>query len=51
MIRLSARGSESGAPVESKTAHLIDFRGDRIAAVRVYLDRDEARGAAGLSRQ
>jgi ketosteroid isomerase-like protein len=42
-------GARSGAAVQARIAHLYTFRGERIASVRSFEDRDEARRAAGLT--
>jgi ketosteroid isomerase-like protein len=47
-MRLTARGKESGVPVEFPWAIVITVRGGRIAAARVIVDRDEALRAVGL---
>jgi ketosteroid isomerase-like protein len=47
--RLRGRGKASGAPVDTPTVNIFDFRGDRIWRSRVYLDRAEGLRAAGLS--
>jgi ketosteroid isomerase-like protein len=47
--RLKGRGKGSGAPVEQPYVSIMDFRGDRIWRIRVYLDRAEGLSAAGLS--
>jgi ketosteroid isomerase-like protein len=47
--RLKGRGKGSGAPVDTPTVNIFDFRGDRIWRSRVYLDRAEGLQAAGLS--
>jgi ketosteroid isomerase-like protein len=47
--RLKGRGKASGAPVDTPTVNIFDFRGDRIWRSRVYLDRAEGLRAAGLS--
>jgi ketosteroid isomerase-like protein len=47
--RLKGRGKGSGAPVDTPTVTILDFRGDRIWRSRVYLDHAEGLRAAGLS--
>jgi ketosteroid isomerase-like protein len=47
--RLKGRGKASGAPVDTPTVNIFDFRGDRIWRSRVYLDRAEGLRVAGLS--
>ena len=42
-------GSRSGAAVQARIAHLFTFRAGKVLTVRSYLDRDEARRAAGLT--
>jgi ketosteroid isomerase-like protein len=47
--RLKGRGKGSGAPVDTPSVNIFDFRGDRIWRSRVYLDRAEGLREAGLS--
>ncbi|HEY2437997.1 MAG TPA: nuclear transport factor 2 family protein [Solirubrobacteraceae bacterium] len=47
--RMQGRGKGSGVPVDAPIASILDFRGDRIWRLRMYLDRAEALRAAGLS--
>jgi ketosteroid isomerase-like protein len=49
LVRLLARGAGSGAPIELKSAHVLTLRAGRATSVRLYRDRSEALGAAGLS--
>ena len=49
MVTLHAHGRGSGAPTATRGAHLLTFREDRVVRLEVYLDRAEARAAAGLS--
>ena len=46
---MKGRGKGSGAPVDTPTLNILDFRGDRIWRSRVYLDRAEGLREAGLS--
>jgi ketosteroid isomerase-like protein len=48
IVRLHARGRESGASTETSAAHLWDFDGDRAARLEVFIDPDDAFAAAGL---
>jgi ketosteroid isomerase-like protein len=50
-VRVSATGHESGAQVESPTAHEFTIRDELIVRLKVYGDRDQALQAAGLSEQ
>src|SRR3954451_11156060 len=47
-VRIEGVGVKSGAPVEARIAHLHTIRGDKVARVQSFGDRDEARAAAGL---
>jgi ketosteroid isomerase-like protein len=49
LLRVSATGSGSGAPVDLAVAHVITLREGRLVRFEVYRDRDEAFAAAGLS--
>jgi ketosteroid isomerase-like protein len=49
LLTLHARGRESGAVAEVSAAHVVTFRGERVARLEVFVDREEARAAAGLS--
>jgi ketosteroid isomerase-like protein len=40
-------GALQGTPVTSDFAELVDFDGERVARVRLFRDRDQAREAAG----
>ena len=46
---MKGRGKGSGAPVNTPTLNILDFRGDRIWRSRVYFDRAKGLRAAGLS--
>jgi len=46
--RLSARGRNSGAAINSPWAGIFDFRGAKIFRIRTYLDHPEALKAVGL---
>lgn len=48
LVRLHARGKESGATTETPAAHLWDFDGDRAVRLQVFIDPDDAFAAAGL---
>jgi ketosteroid isomerase-like protein len=50
LVRLKARGRESGAPVDQPWAMLITLREGKLIASHTYLDRARAFGAAGLSQ-
>ena len=47
-MRLTARGRESGVPVEFPWALLITLSGGLITSARAFIDRDEALRAAGV---
>jgi len=47
-LRVSASGRTSGIDTGAPTANLYDFVDGKIRRVRIFLDRDEAREAAGL---
>lgn len=48
IARLTARGRESGAPVEAGVAHLWTLRNGKAVRMRVFLDRVDALKEAGL---
>ena len=48
LIRVIARGGASGLPAEQETAHVWAIRGDRLASIQIYRDRDDALKAVGL---
>ena len=47
--RMRARGSESGASVESSWGTLAEYRDGKVVRIRTFLDANEALQAAGLS--
>jgi ketosteroid isomerase-like protein len=47
-VRFRGRAHSSGIPLDLFVAHVWTFRGERIAAQDVYLDRSEALKAVGL---
>jgi ketosteroid isomerase-like protein len=47
-LRSSGSGRTSGIPTGAPTANLYDFVDGKIRRVRIFMDRDEAREAAGL---
>jgi ketosteroid isomerase-like protein len=51
-LRVTATGRASGIPaaVDTPSGNVYDFAGGKIARIRVFLDRDQALQAAGLSR-
>jgi ketosteroid isomerase-like protein len=51
LMRLTARGKESGVPVEFQWAMVFLLRGERIASVRSFIDQGEALKAVGLEEQ
>jgi ketosteroid isomerase-like protein len=50
LLRLTARGRESGAPVDWRWAMLITLRDGKAIASRTYVDRARALEAAGLAQ-
>jgi ketosteroid isomerase-like protein len=50
-VRFVGHGAASGIPLEMELAHLYTMRDGKAAKVAEYMDRDEAREAAGLSEQ
>jgi ketosteroid isomerase-like protein len=48
LVRICGWGKESGVAVEAKIAHLLTFRGDKVAQVDSYEDRDEALREGGV---
>ena len=49
LVRLKARGRESGAPVDQPWAMVVELRDGRIAASHTYLSREAALEAVGLA--
>jgi ketosteroid isomerase-like protein len=49
LVRLKARGRESGAPVDQAWAMVITLRDGKLASSRTFLDRDKALDFAGLA--
>jgi uncharacterized protein len=47
LVRLRATGRE-GIDVDLSVSHLYDLRGDKVARVQAFVDRDAALAAAGL---
>src|SRR5271157_819964 len=47
-VRVVARGSASGVPIELPDAHVVSLHGARLTSTCVYRDRSEALEAAGL---
>src|SRR4051812_46761437 len=48
-LRTSASGRTSGIPTDVPTTNRYDFLDGKVKRVRIFLDRDEALEAAGLS--
>jgi ketosteroid isomerase-like protein len=48
LMRLTARGRESGVPVDFRWAMVIEVHGGRISTARVFIDHAEALNAVGL---
>jgi ketosteroid isomerase-like protein len=47
-VRVVAKGSASGVPIELPDAHVVTIRNRRLTSSCVYRDREEALKAAGL---
>jgi ketosteroid isomerase-like protein len=48
LLRLTARGKESGVPVRSPWAMVVTLRGSRMTTSRVFLDQGQALKTVGL---
>ncbi len=48
-VRVVAKGSASGVPIELPDAHVVTIRDGCITSSRVYRDRSEALEAVGLA--
>ena len=48
-VHASATGRESGVPVELRVAHQFTIRDGLVVQFKVYANRDQALGAAGLA--
>jgi ketosteroid isomerase-like protein len=48
-VRISSTGRASGIVTRAESANIYDFLEGKICRVRIFLDRDEALKAAGLS--
>ena len=48
LVRLKARGRDSGAPVDQAWAMVITLRDGKLASSRTFLDRDQALRFAGV---
>jgi hypothetical protein len=46
-LRAHASGRISGVPLDSETANVYEFEGDRIKRVRIFADRQEALDVVG----
>jgi len=49
LVRLKARGRESGAPVDQAWAMVMTVRDGKLVSSRTFLDRDQALRFAGLA--
>jgi ketosteroid isomerase-like protein len=47
-VRVEGVGKESGAPVETRIAHVHSFKDGLVCRVQSFADRDEALRAAGI---
>lgn len=50
-LHISGSGQTSGITIENDVANVLTFRDRKIAVLQIYLDRNEALNAAGLSEQ
>jgi ketosteroid isomerase-like protein len=48
-VRVSATGQGSGAPVDIRVAHELTIRDQQLVRFKVYVDRDDALKAVGLT--
>jgi ketosteroid isomerase-like protein len=48
-VRFRGRGHGSGAPLDQRVFHVIEFRDGKAARIRGYLSQDQALAAAGLA--
>jgi ketosteroid isomerase-like protein len=49
LLHLTARGRESGVPVDNRWALLVELEQGRIVSGRAFIDRERALAAAGLA--
>jgi len=49
-LRVTATGRTSGVPTEAVTGNIYDFAQGKLERIRIFLDRDHALEAAGLSK-
>jgi ketosteroid isomerase-like protein len=47
-VRLQGRARGSSVPIDAPFAHVVTFRGDKVAAWHAYAHRDDALAAVGL---
>ena len=50
LVHVSVVGTESGIPVEMEVAHEFTIRDGLVVYFKVYVDRDEALAASGISQ-
>jgi ketosteroid isomerase-like protein len=49
LMLVTATGRASGIPQEARTGNVYDLAGGKIERIRIFVDREEALGAAGLT--
>lgn len=49
LVTLHTRGKGSGVEVDIQVAHLLSVRDGKVVRGKVFMDRDEARQAAGIT--
>jgi ketosteroid isomerase-like protein len=49
LVRLKARGRESGAPMDQPWAMVITLRNGKLIASHTFIDRSQALNAVGLA--
>jgi len=48
-LRLTVHGRASGLPIHAETGNVYEFEEGKIRRIQIFLDREEALEAAGLS--
>jgi hypothetical protein len=48
-VRVTSHGRASGLPTPAETGNVYEFEEGKIRRIQIFIDRDEALGAAGLS--
>jgi ketosteroid isomerase-like protein len=49
LMLVTATGRASGIPQDARTGNVYDLAGGKIERIRIFVDREEALGAAGLT--